>query len=97
MTAVRPGHDETARNIEMAPRWFTDGWLGLVPPTEVFDPSLTTNGVKVGTEGPYANIAARLAGFTDLRTAIMDLHGAGNVVTVQVRWTGPEAGVSSPR
>jgi predicted ester cyclase len=80
--------------IELTRLWFTVGWLGdLALADRVFDPGFTTNGAHAGREGPRANILARLHGFPDLSTQIMTLYGAGETVTVQVRWTGTHRGI----
>lgn len=84
--------DQVIRNVEATRRWFSDGWLGVDFADELFDPRLTTNGVHVGIAGPKANIAARLAGFPDLKTEVMTVFGVGDTVTIQCRWTGTHRG-----
>jgi predicted ester cyclase len=83
---------QTKRNMEATRRWFTDGWLGVDLVEATFDPALITNGAAVGLAGPRANIAARLTGFPDLATEIMTLTGGGDMVTVQLHWTGTHRG-----
>jgi len=99
MTPAPIDSDEMQRNMAATRRWFTEGWLGRVAADELFDPQFSTNGTVVGTAGPTANIAARLAGFPDLSTEVMTLVGSGDTVTIQVRWqgthTGPYGGVAA--
>lgn len=82
----------TAKAVELTRQWFTAGWLGRMAAGDLFDSGFSTNGTTVGPAGPAANIAARLAGFPDLATEVMTLIGAGDTVTIQVRWTGTHTG-----
>lgn len=52
------------RYLEIARRWFTEGWRGDLPMAEeIFSEDLRTNGVHVGVSGPAGRIRERLAGF----------------------------------
>jgi predicted ester cyclase len=81
------------RYLEMARRWFTEGWRGDLPMAEeIFSADLRTNGVHVGVAGPAGRIRERLAGFPDLSTTIVDMFSCGDKLAVVLIWRGTHAG-----
>jgi predicted ester cyclase len=96
MSAAEPETSE--RHMEIARRWFTDGWTGdLAMADGIFSQDLRTNGVHVGMTGPVGRIRARLTGFPDLTTSIQDMFVSGDKLAVTLMWhgthTGPYGGV----
>ena len=88
------------RYMEIARRWFTDGWTGDLSMAEgIFSEDLRTNGVRVGLAGPVGRICERLTGFPDLTTNIQDMFVSGDNLAVTLMWrgthTGPYGGVAA--
>jgi predicted ester cyclase len=86
------------RYMQMAERWFTEGWTGnLALADDIFSEDLRTNGVHVGVAGPVGRIRERLAGFPDLTTSIEDMFVSADKLAVTLIWrgthTGPYGGV----
>jgi predicted ester cyclase len=81
------------RYLEMARRWFTEGWRGDLPMAEeIFSADLRTNGVHVGVAGPAGRMRERLAGFPDLSTTIVDMFSCGDKLAVVLIWRGTHTG-----
>jgi predicted ester cyclase len=90
--------ETSERYVQIARRWFTDGWTGdLAMAGDIFGEDLRTNGVHVGVAGPVGRIRERLEAFPDLTTAIEDLFVSGDKLAVTLIWrgthTGPYGGV----
>ena len=88
------------RYMEIARRWFTEGWTGdLAMAGVIFSEDVRTNGVRVGVAGPVGRIRDRLAGFPDLTTSIQDMFVSGDKLAVTLIWrgthTGPYGGVAA--
>ena len=85
--------DASERYVQIARRWFTDGWRGdLAMAGDIFSGELRTNGVRVGIAGPVGRIRDRLTGFPDLTTTIEDIFAAGDKLAVTLVWRGIHAG-----
>jgi len=92
--------DASERYMQVARRWFTEGWTGDLAMAEViFSEDVRTNGVRVGVAGPVGRIRDRLAGFPDLTTSIQDMFVSGDKLAVTLIWrgthTGPYGGVAA--
>jgi pimeloyl-ACP methyl ester carboxylesterase len=90
--------ETSARYMQIARRWFTDGWTGdLAMADDIFSEQLHTNGVHVGVAGPVGRITERLTAFPDLSTSIEDMFVSGDKLAVTLIWrgthTGPYGGV----
>ena len=88
------------RYMQMAERWFTEGWTGdLAMADDIFSEQLRTNGVHVGVAGPVGRIRDRLTGFPDLTTSIQDMFVSGDKLAVTLMWrgthTGPYGGIAA--
>jgi predicted ester cyclase len=86
--------------MEIARRWFTEGWTGNVAMAEgIFSEDVRNNGVRVGVAGPVGRIRDRLAAFPDLTTSIEDMFVSGDKLAVTLIWrgthTGPYGGVAA--
>ena len=85
--------DTSERYMQVARRWFTEGWTGDLAMAEViFSEDLRTNGVQVGVAGPVGRIRDRLTGFPDLTTSIQDMFVSGDKLAVTLIWRGTHAG-----
>src|SRR5580704_1335275 len=81
------------RYLEIARRWFTDGWTGdLAMAGDIFSEGLHTNGAHVGVAGPVGRITERLSAFPDLATSIEDMFVSGDKLAVTLIWRGTHAG-----
>jgi len=81
------------RYMEIARRWFTDGWTGDLAMAEgIFSEDLRTNGVRVGTAGPVGRVRERLTSFPDLTTNIQDMFVSGDKLAVTLIWRGTHTG-----
>jgi len=92
--------DTSERYMQVALRWFTEGWTGDLAMAEgIFSEDVRTNGVRVGVAGPVGRIRDRLAGFPDLTTSIQDMFVSGDKLAVTLIWrgthTGPYGGVAA--
>jgi len=92
--------DASERYMQVARRWFTEGWTGdLAMAGVIFSEDVRTNGVRVGVAGPVGRIRDRLAGFPDLTTSIQDMFVSGDKLAVTLIWrgthTGPYGGVAA--
>ena len=90
--------ETSERYMEIARRWFADGWTGnLWMADDIFSEETRTNGVHVGVAGPVGRIRERLAAFPDLTTSIEDMFVSGDKLAVTLIWrgthTGPYGGV----
>jgi predicted ester cyclase len=90
--------ETSERYMEIARRWFADGWTGnLAMADDIFSEETRTNGVHVGVAGPVGRIRERLAAFPDLSTSIEDMFVSGDKLAVTLIWrgthTGPYGGV----
>jgi predicted ester cyclase len=90
--------ETSERYVQIARRWFTDGWTGdLAMAGDIFGEDLRTNGVHVGVAGPVGRIRERLEAFPDLTTTIEDLFVSGDKLAVTLigrgTHTGPYGGV----
>jgi len=90
--------ETSERYMEIARRWFADGWTGnLSMADDIFSEETRTNGVHVGVAGPVGRIQERLAAFPDLTTSIEDMFVSGDKLAVTLIWrgthTGPYGGV----
>jgi predicted ester cyclase len=84
---------DTGAHLDLAHRWFTDGWAGQVGlADDIFSPDLRTNGVAVGVDGPKGRILERLTGFPDLTTTIEDMFAAGDKLVIRLTWRGTHTG-----
>jgi predicted ester cyclase len=87
------GSDTSERYMQIARRWFTEGWTGnLAMADGIFSADLRTNGVHVGVAGPVGRIRDRLAGFPDLTTTIEDMFVSGDKLAVTLLWHGTHTG-----
>ena len=85
--------ETSERYLQIARRWFTDGWRGdLAMAEEIFSAEVRTNGVRVGVAGPVGRIRERLTGFPDLTTSIQDMFVCGNKLAVSLLWRGTHTG-----
>ncbi len=81
--------ETSERYMEIARRWFTDGWTGdLAMADDIFGEDLHTNGVRVGVAGPVGRIRERLDAFPDLSTSIEDMFVSGDKLAVTLVWRG---------
>jgi predicted ester cyclase len=92
--------ESSERYLEIAQRWFTEGWTGAVEmANEIFSEDLRTNGVHVGVAGPVGRIRDRLEAFPDLTTGVEDMFVSGEKLAVTLIWrgthTGPYGGVAA--
>jgi steroid delta-isomerase-like uncharacterized protein len=84
---------EQERNMNVARRWFTEGWTRDVDMADgIFSENLKTNGVTVGIAGPMKRILERLTGFPDLATSIEDMFASGDKVVTWIVWRGTHVG-----
>jgi predicted ester cyclase len=96
-----PAELETSeRYMDMARRWFTEGWTGnLALAGGIFSEDVRNNGVHVGVAGPVGRIRERLTAFPDLTTSIQDMFVCGDKLAVTLIWrgthTGPYGGVAA--
>ena len=91
---------DNERSINLARRWFTEGWAENVElADDLFSENVRTNGVLVGAAGPKRRIQERLAAFPDLTTTIEDMFSAHDKVVTRLVWrgthTGPYGGVKA--
>jgi len=85
--------DTSERYMQVARRWFTQGWAGDLAMAEVlFSDDVRTNGARIGVAGPVGRIRDRLAGFPDLTTSIQDMFVSGDKLAVTLIWRGTHAG-----
>jgi predicted ester cyclase len=85
--------ETSERYLEIARRWFTDGWTGdLAMAGDIFSEGLHTNGAHVGVAGPVGRITERLSAFPDLATSIEDMFVSGDKLAVTLIWRGTHAG-----
>jgi predicted ester cyclase len=85
--------ETSERYLEIARRWFTDGWTGdLAMAGDIFSDGLHTNGAHVGVAGPVGRITERLSAFPDLATSIEDMFVSGDKLAVTLIWRGTHAG-----
>jgi steroid delta-isomerase-like uncharacterized protein len=85
--------ETSERYLEIARRWFTDGWTGdLAMAGDIFGEDLRTNGVHVGVAGPVGRIRERLTAFPDLATTIEDMFVSGDKLAVTLIWRGTHTG-----
>ena len=85
--------ETSQRYLQIARRWFTDGWRGdLAMAEDIFSAEVRTNGVHVGVAGPVGRIRERLAGFPDLTTSIQDMFVCGDKLAVSLLWRGTHTG-----
>ena len=85
--------ETSERYMQIARRWFTDGWRGDVALAhDIFSEETRTNGVRVGVGGPIGRIRDRLAGFPDLTTSIEDMFVSGDKLAVTLIWRGTHTG-----
>jgi steroid delta-isomerase-like uncharacterized protein len=85
--------ETSERYLEIARRWFTDGWTGdLAMADDIFGEDLRTNGVHVGVAGPVGRIRERLTAFPDLATTIEDMFVSGDKLAVTLIWRGTHTG-----
>jgi predicted ester cyclase len=92
--------ETTERYMQIARRWFTEGWTGNLALAEgIFSEDVRTNGVRVGVAGPVGRIRDRLEGFPDLTTSIQDMFVSADKLAVTLLWrgthTGPYGGVAA--
>ena len=81
------------RYLDVARRWFTDGWTGdLAMADSIFSEDLRNNGVHVGVAGPVGRIRERLTAFPDLITNIEELFVSGDKLAVTLIWRGTHTG-----
>jgi predicted ester cyclase len=81
------------RYMAIARQWFTEGWTGnLAMAEDLFSEDVRTNGVRVGVAGPVGRIRARLTGFPDLTTSIVDMFVSGDKLAVVLIWRGTHTG-----
>jgi hypothetical protein len=67
--------NDQIRHLEIARRWFTDGWAGqLALADDIFGDVLRTNGAPVGVAGPKGRISERNAAFPHLAVEIATLQ-----------------------
>jgi len=90
--------ETSERYMEIARRWFTEGWTGNTAMADgIFSEETRTNGVQVGVAGPVGRISERLTAFPDLSTSIEDMFVSGDKLAVTLIWrgthTGPYGGV----
>jgi predicted ester cyclase len=89
-----PEPETSERDMEIARKWFTDGWRGdLAMADDIFSGDLRTNGIHVGVAGPVGRIRERLTGFPDLTTDIEDMFVSGDKLAVTLMWRGTHTGV----
>jgi steroid delta-isomerase-like uncharacterized protein len=85
--------ETSERYMEIARRWFTDGWTGdLAMAGDIFGEDLRTNGIHVGVAGPAGRIRERLTAFPDLTTTIEDMFVSGDKLAVTLIWRGTHTG-----
>jgi len=85
--------ETSERYMQIARRWFTDGWTGdLAMAGDIFGEDLRTNGLHVGVAGPAGRIRERLEAFPDLTTTIEDLFVTGDKLAVTLIWRGTHSG-----
>jgi predicted ester cyclase len=85
--------EASERYMEIARRWFTEGWTGnLAMADDIFSEDVRTNGVHVGVAGPVGRIRDRLTGFPDLTTSIQDMFVSGDKLAVTLIWRGTHNG-----
>jgi predicted ester cyclase len=81
------------RYLQIAQRWFTEGWTGnLALAEDIFSEEVRNNGVHVGVAGPVGRIRERLAAFPDLTTSIVDMFVSGDKLAVCLIWRGTHTG-----
>jgi predicted ester cyclase len=87
------GQVDSERNLDMARRWFTEGWAGNVAlADDILSQSVRTNGVAVGVAGPKRRIWERLTGFPDLSADIEDMFSAHDKIVTRLAWRGTHTG-----
>jgi steroid delta-isomerase-like uncharacterized protein len=87
------GRAEGESYMNMARRWFTEGWAGNIAlADDIFSENVRTNGVVVGVAGPKRRIQERLAGFPDLTTDIVDMFSADDKIVTWLVWRGTHTG-----
>jgi predicted ester cyclase len=87
------GQVDSERNLNMARRWFTEGWAGNIAlADDIFSESVRTNGVAVGVAGPKRRIQERLTGFPDLSVDIADMFSARDKIVTTLVWRGTHTG-----
>jgi predicted ester cyclase len=87
------GQADTERNMNMARRWFNQGWSGNIGlADELFSENVRTNRVLVGVAGPKRRIEERLAAFSDLTTTIDDMFSAHDKIRTRLVWRGTHTG-----
>jgi predicted ester cyclase len=92
MTSQAPA-DPGEQYMEIARRWFTEGWTGnLALADDIFSDQVTNNGVHVGVAGPVGRIRDRLTAFPDLTTSIEDMFVSGDKLAVTLIWRGTHTG-----
>jgi predicted ester cyclase len=83
----------SARYMQIARQWFTDGWTGnLALADDIFGTDLRNNGVQVGIAGPVGRIRDRLSAFPDLTTTIDDLFVSADKLAITLIWRGTHTG-----
>ena len=83
--------EASERYMQIARRWFTEGWTGNLALAEDIE-DVRTNGLSVGVAGPAGRIRDRLTGFPDLTTSIQDMFVSGDKLAVTLIWRGTHAG-----
>ena len=84
---------DTERSVNLARRWFTEGWTGnIVPADDLFSEDIRTNGVVVGVAGPKRRIQERLAGFPGLTATIEDMFSVHDKIVTRLVWRGTHTG-----
>jgi steroid delta-isomerase-like uncharacterized protein len=87
------GQVDSERNLNIARRWFTEGWAGNIAlADDIFSESVRTNGVAVGVAGPKRRIQERLTGFPDLSVDIEDMFSARDKIVTRLVWRGTHTG-----
>ena len=78
---------DSERHMNMARRWFTEGWTGNIAlADDLLSEKVRTNGVLVGVAGPKRRTQERLAGFGDLTTTIEDMFSANDKIVTRLVW-----------
>jgi hypothetical protein len=76
---------DSERHMNMARRWFTEGWTGNITlADDLFSEKGRTNGVLVGVAGPKRRIQERLAGFGDPTTTIEDMFSENDKIVTRL-------------
>jgi predicted ester cyclase len=92
-----PDQADTERYMNMARRWFNQGWPGNIAlADDLSSENIRTNGFLVGMAGPERRIEERLAAFPDLTTTIEDMLSTHDKIATRLVWRGTHTGRYGP-